>query len=302
MPYTIKNYSEDYLEQQYELGNSVLSKWPGAGQSSVDNLKQAYSGENFDPEMKFYAFNGEELVGFCTAAPVQNQPEGEEKKAFMEFPIVKEGHENAFEQLFDATINKLSSKGYKAVRARGGDDWTGTTEWVEKYGYKYHSVLFKRATFKPNEIDLSSFPEPGEISQLDFDKHTDQLIDLVKNEYGVNDDQAKAAVDNLVNLKDQTLSHEIILEDTKIIGRLLVYYPNLEDKETVVFTRAIVVGDKADELRDRLMRSAITRLQRNEEITKAQIFLNGNIIDREDLYASLNVEFEAPLSFYEKEI
>ncbi|MHA2276782.1 MAG: hypothetical protein ACXAC2_13500, partial [Candidatus Kariarchaeaceae archaeon] len=297
---TIKNYSEDYLEQQYEIGNSVLSKWPGAGQTSVENLKQAYSRENFDPELKFYAFKDNEMVGFCTSAQIPNLPKGEEKKAFLEFPIVKEGYEDAAELLYSTALDTLRNKGYKAVRTRAGDDWTGTHEQVKKYGYEFHSDLFKRASFNPTEIDVSNLPQPGEISQLDFDKHTDQLIELVKNEYGVNDDQAKGAVDNLINLKDQTISHEIILDEDKIVGRLLVYRPTPDTADKVDFTRAIAVGEKSQEYRERLMRSAITKLKQNPEINRARVYLNGNIMDQEDLYSSLNLKFETPLSFYEK--
>lgn len=302
MPYTIKNYSEDYLEQQFELGNSVLSKWTGAGQTSVDNLKQAYSAESFDPELKFYAFKGEELVGFCTTNPIPNQPEGEEKKAFLEFPIVKEGHEDVAEQLFSKAITTLQSKGFKAVRTRAGKDWIGTQELVEKYEYKYHSDLFRRATFNPKEIDVSNLPEPGDIKQLDFETHTDQLTELIKNEYTITDDQAKAAVDNLINLKDQTVHHDIILDNDTIVGRMLVYYPNPETKDTVDFTRPITIGDKGLEYRERLVRSAVTKLRSNPEITKARIYLPANAVDGKEMYGSLDLKFETPLSFYEKEI
>ncbi|MCE7736742.1 MAG: hypothetical protein GPJ54_17805 [Candidatus Heimdallarchaeota archaeon] len=302
MSYTIKNYSEDYLEQQFELGNSVLNKWPGAGQTSVENLKQAYSAENFDPELKIYAFKDEELVGFCTANPIANQAEGEEKKAFLEFPIVKEGYEDAAEQLFSTALNTLRSKGFKAVRTRAGKDWTGTPELVDKHGYKFHSELFKRATFNPKEIDLNNLTESGSIEQLNFDTHTKQLTELIKNEYSITDEQAKGAVDNLINLKSQTVSHDIILDNDAIVARMLIYYPDTETKDTVDFTRPITVGDKSPEYRDRLMRSAISKLQTMPEVTTARVYLAGNVMDNDETYGSLSLKFEAPLSFYEKEI
>ena len=63
MSYIINNYSEDYLEQQYEIGNSVLSKLTGAVQTSIDDLKQIDARKDFDPEMKFYAFKVDEMIG-----------------------------------------------------------------------------------------------------------------------------------------------------------------------------------------------------------------------------------------------
>ena len=234
MAYTIKNYSEDYLESQYEIGNAILSKWTGAAQSSVESLKQTYSQEGFDPEMKFYAFKEDEMVGFCTSSHISNQSEDDPKKAFLEFPLVKEGHDEAFEQLFSTALGTLRDKGYKAVRSRAGEDWIGSQSYIEKYGFTFHSELFQRAEFDPHTIDISSLPDAGHLPQLDFEKHTDQLIELIKNEYSVTEDQAKAAVDNLISLSDQTIFHDIILEEEKIVGRMQVIYPNLILKNILI--------------------------------------------------------------------
>lgn len=302
MSYTIKNYSEEYLEKQYEIGNEILSQWSGAGQSSVENLKQAYSQEGFDPEMKFYAFKGDEMVGFCTSAQIPNQRGDEPKKAFIEFPLVTEGHEEAVELLFATALGTLREKGYKAVRCRAGDGWTGTKSQVEKYDFNFHSDLFKRAEFNPQTIDISTLPDAGTITQLDYEKHTDQLIELVKNEYDVTAEQAKAAVDNLINLKDQTLSHDIIVENDIIVGRMLAYYPSPDKKDAVDFTRAITIGDKEQEYRERLLKSAIEKMRKIPEITTARVYLAGNSSDQENLYESLKLEFQTPLAFYEKEL
>ncbi|OLS25123.1 MAG: hypothetical protein HeimC2_19950 [Candidatus Heimdallarchaeota archaeon LC_2] len=302
MAYTIKNYSEDYLESQYEIGNAILSKWTGAAQSSVESLKQTYSQEGFDPEMKFYAFKEDEMVGFCTSSHISNQSEDDPKKAFLEFPLVKEGHDEAFEQLFSTALGTLRDKGYKAVRSRAGEDWIGSQSYIEKYGFTFHSELFQRAEFDPHTIDISSLPDAGHLPQLDFEKHTDQLIELIKNEYSVTEDQAKAAVDNLISLSDQTIFHDIILEEEKIVGRMLVYYPTADQKDVVLFTRILTVGEKDQEYRDRLMKSAIDKLRKIPEIKTARIFLGGNVIDQENPYGSLKFKFEAPLSFYERKL
>ena len=64
----------------------------------------------------------------------------------------------------------------------------------------------------------------------------------------------------------------------------------------------ITVGDKSPEYRDRLMRSAISKLQTMPEVTTARVYLAGNVMDNDETYGSLGLKFEAPLSFYEKEI
>ena len=159
MSYTIKNYSEDYLEGQFEIGNAILSTWNGAAQSSVENLKQTYSQEGFDPEMKFYAFKGDEMVGFCTSSDIPNQSDDDPKKAFLEFPLVKKDHEDAAEQLFSTALGTLRDKGYKAVRSRAGEDWVGSSDYIDKYDYTFHSDLFRRAEFNPQTIDISTLPD-----------------------------------------------------------------------------------------------------------------------------------------------
>ena len=60
--YEIKNYSEEFLEAQEAVGREATKDWNMFGQSSAERLKAIYSREGFDPETKFYAFEGDKLV------------------------------------------------------------------------------------------------------------------------------------------------------------------------------------------------------------------------------------------------
>ena len=42
MTYVIKNYSEEFLEKQVEIGTAVLENWSGSNQTGVEGLKQRY--------------------------------------------------------------------------------------------------------------------------------------------------------------------------------------------------------------------------------------------------------------------
>ncbi|MCE7733651.1 MAG: hypothetical protein GPJ54_02155, partial [Candidatus Heimdallarchaeota archaeon] len=151
MTYVIKNYSEEYLQKQFEIGNSILSSWSGATQTSVENLKQVYSAENFDPETKLYAFKDDEMVGFITAT-IKPLKEGEENlRANMEFPIVLEGHEAAEDLLYSKAIEVLRSKGVKRVQSRATDLWGETKDKAKIYGYEQKEVLNSNATLNTTE-------------------------------------------------------------------------------------------------------------------------------------------------------
>ena len=70
MTYKVRTFSEEFIDKQVEIGNKAYEGWIGAGQTSVNNLKNSYNSENnpnFDPETKFYVFKEDEMVGFLPA-------------------------------------------------------------------------------------------------------------------------------------------------------------------------------------------------------------------------------------------
>ncbi|MCH8906173.1 MAG: hypothetical protein IH840_03705, partial [Candidatus Heimdallarchaeota archaeon] len=145
MTYEIKNYSEEFLPKQVEIGSVIYESWNSGAQSGVEQLKHSYSSENFDSETKFYAIKNGEVVGFLTSA-IQPEKEGEQMSARLEFPFVKSGEEAATEELFRAAVAKLRDKGVKKLVSRAGPGWIGTEAYAKMQGYTRQTLISRAAT------------------------------------------------------------------------------------------------------------------------------------------------------------
>ena len=73
--YTMKPYNESFIEKQVEIGTSFSQKWIAYGQSSVEQVKEAYSRDTFIPDTRLYCFKGDEMVGYIGANIVDVEEE-----------------------------------------------------------------------------------------------------------------------------------------------------------------------------------------------------------------------------------
>lgn len=300
MTYEIKNFSEEFLPKQVEIGLETYKKWNSGAQSGVEQLKRAYSGDNFDPDTKLYALRSGEVVGFITSA-IQTEKEGEVKSARLEFPFVRSGDESAKDDLFNAAVKTLREKGVRKIITRAGQGWGDTADFAEKNGYKHQSLISRAAILSPSEIDFSSFPEVDDVMEFDWERDNEALAHAFVEAFnldGVN--QIKGLMSSIKTLKDDYnfVTHKILRDNDKIIGRLLIYS---KSKDPIGWLGSVIALGEREPIEKKLL-GATLRASREAGIQQVHLALWNNSMEFERNYSYLNLEFYDSVSYWEKEI
>lgn len=292
--YEIKTYQEEFLEAQEEVGKEATKEWQAFGQSSKERLKELYSQESFDPETKFYAFEGDKLVGFLTSTIV---PESEDsvKTARLEFPITLAEHKESAELLFNTAVETLKKKGIKKLQTRVGDVYKGTVEKSEKWGYKYSQDLYKLMV--ADVSDLSPKESDIEVQEFDVERDLEPMIQIFVGKLGQTEEYSRGNFARITKDKDNFPIHLVIRDKDQIVGRALAY-KNPNKPEELNFGSMYLEDEKYFEP---LMSKSISMMQ-SLGVKKTSLFLFGPTLSMEELYSSFGFSRAGKIDMHEKEI
>ncbi len=292
--YEIKTYNEKFLEAQEEVGKTATKEWQGFGQSSADRLKTIYSQEGFDPETKFYAFEGDKLVGFLTSIIVPESKDGI-KTARLEFPITLVEHEDSAELLFNTAVETLQKKGVKKLQTRVGEVYKGTVEKAEKWGYQYSQDLYK--LMEANVSELSPKESDIEVQEFDVERDLEPLIQIFVEKLGQKEEYSRGNFERVTKDKENFPIHLVIRENEQIVGRALAYRNPNNPKE---FNFGSLYSED-EKYFEPLVSKAIS-MMKSFGAEKTSLFLFGPTLSMEDLYSSFGFSRAGKIDFYEKEI
>ncbi|NHJ05123.1 MAG: GNAT family N-acetyltransferase [Candidatus Heimdallarchaeota archaeon] len=292
--YSIKNFQEEFLEEQEKVGIEATKDWHGFGQTSAAILKQIYSGKNFDPETKFYAFKDDKLVGFLTSTI---QPEDEEgiKIASLEFPITLPEHKESAKILFNSAIETLKKKGVQKVRTRVSDLYKGTVELAKKWGYKYYQDLYLR--MEANIENLSIKESKIKVEDFEVSRDLESMIQIFVEKAGTTEEYARTNFDRITKDKETFPIHLIVRKDDKIVGRILAYKIQ-NDPKLLNFSS---VYHESEEYFNPLMSTAI-RKTKDLDVEKVGLFLFRPTPAIEEKYQSFGFSKTGKIDYFEKEI
>ncbi|MCK4896201.1 MAG: hypothetical protein KAS47_05290 [Candidatus Heimdallarchaeota archaeon] len=191
--YTIKPYDESYIEKQVEIGNYFAQKWITYGQSSVDQVKEVYSRDNFDPETRLYCFKGDEMVGYI-GATIQDIEEEKIKRAQTRLAFVLPGHEEAFALLCNKLFEVLKRKEVAEIHTPQTKFLDNYIELAEDYGFsKLRTVneIFIGKTGKMTSMDM-------DVEASDYNHETDaeELKEMFFKAY---ENFGREGIENYVN-------------------------------------------------------------------------------------------------------
>ncbi|MHA2031877.1 MAG: hypothetical protein ACW99A_20485 [Candidatus Kariarchaeaceae archaeon] len=301
MSYEIRNYKEEYLEKHVEIGTAVYKDWIGQVQTTVDQLKQVYSGENFDPETKFYAFKDDKMVGFLTAT-VQPQEEDKPITARMEFPVVLEGYEEANNELFNVAYETLKNKGVTSILSRAGPKWGSTLKFVKEQGYTEENVISRSSIFDPNDISIEA--DTSKVEEFVSERDIEAALELFVEVFNINDDtQIENLRTQFATLEEQVAkiyAQSTIRDGDKMVGRQLMYAP-LDDPDTAIMAQVIVVGDNVEENSRRLLARNL-EIAKEHGVKRINFTIRDNILDREEEFTKLGFKFDENLKMYKKDL
>lgn len=132
--YEIRDYREEYLEDQARIGIEVSKNWVWPFAHTLKDFKEIHSQPDFDPETRHYCFKDSEMVGFIWSNI--HQPDDEDLvKAWMDFPRTMPGHTAVKELLIDRAQEVLEGKGVNVIQTRVTTMWEGSFELIEKLGF-----------------------------------------------------------------------------------------------------------------------------------------------------------------------
>ncbi len=291
MSYEIRTYQESFLDDQERIGKSVYANYLVGAQTPAKQLRIAYSKEGFDPSTKFYAFDGDTMVGFCTGG-IQERKEGEPLSARLEFPFVSEGHEAARDQLYNHAIGVLKSRGVEKVIVRAGRDWGYTLDYALSEGYQQSSVIIRAMTVNPQELTDDYFEGVSEVT--DFDPaDLDALTSAFQKAYNINDEDTlrglRSSMETLADDYD-VVSHKVIKSGDEIVGRHLFY--SRGGNRAVLTGSFLLLGDDTEAMRMTLLKAGLKSVK-DAGRTQVQITVGGNKPDEESKYADLGQFYDA---------
>ncbi len=291
--YEIKIYEKGIEDAQAQLGTEATTDWTDFGQTPAERLKEYYARDDFDPEIRLYAFKGEELVGFIVSRVLPDSEDGI-KRAQHDFPIVKEGHEEASKLLYKKAVDMLKGKGVQVLEARVSKGWKETIVLAEKLEYKKARPLIKRIEV---DIDKIKFKETKEKFE-DFhpEKDKEQIIQLFKDHFNLTDEQAETNYNGIINPLEGSYIMPVLREGDKIISRGLLYI-TADPKNAIV--RPLVPDPQ------KYMDAYLTKITKDAKEKGSEIFqlnLRGPQLEQLDFFKSLGFEVKGKVLIFEKEI
>ena len=191
--YEIKPYDESYIEKQVEIGNYFAQKWITYGQSSVEQVKELYSRDNFDPETRLYCFKGEEMVGYI-GATIQDLEEEKIKRAQTRLAFVLPGHEEAFGLLCNKLFEVLKEKEVSEIQTPQTKFLDNYIELAEDYGFSKLRTVNEIFIGKPAK--MANMDLDVEVSEYNHETDAEELKEMFFKAY---ENFGREGIENYVN-------------------------------------------------------------------------------------------------------
>lgn len=261
--YIIKKYEDGFIEEQVKVGTEAIKDWKYFGQTQAEQLKEAYSRDDFDPETRLYCFKDNKMVGFLTARVVERE---DTKFGSLRLPFVLPEHEEVTELLFNEIVEVFKKKDVNNIRAEGAEVWGNTLDLIKKWNFKEKETSFY--TYELQLKDLKDFEvdETIEAVDFDYDKDLDQMVKIFMDELGYTEEQAKQNFETIKNFEG-VYAHLIVKEDDKIKGRALAYFT--DDLKLAI--NGYMYGEANIQ---NALQKAIFEKSKEKEVERMQMFFN----------------------------
>ena len=291
--YIFKNYEKGFEEAQAKLGAEVGKDWENFQYATAETLLNKYSQPDFDKELRHYVYKGDELIAFLQSEIVPTGEDGK-KRANLDFPFIKEGHEEVRDALVEKAIKTLKDKGVEIINARAFSNWKGTKEQAEKYEFTKGDVRFVRIEIDLNKIEIKD----SEVKFEDFhpEKDKEEIIEIFKNNFNMSDEQAQANFEGIINPPEGFYAQPILRKDNKIVSRGLLYVP----KDPKIATFRLLSPDPVEHFDSYLAKITPIAKEKGSEIY--QLFLGGPTLQHLDFFKSKGFEVKQKEYDYIKEI
>jgi len=274
MSISIDTYKPKYLPQQVELSEKIKQDWPLATQKSIEELRQVYQAEDFDPNLNFYALQDTKVVGYLTVTKHDDIAE-------MEFPIVLDHNTEIGCQLFDYVLDQLKELGISQIQASASSVWGKTEVYAVGYGFQVDRVLIAQGSRL-----VRALPEVIEDLTIRGNFETEKLLlhKIMENLMRYSPKYINKQLDTLEKVVQDWHYYRL---DEEIIGNALVI------REPADSNRAYIFHFYFNALHKAKLGSFINNILANldEDLEYVDVVLSGNFVDYLDIFESKGFKF-----------
>jgi hypothetical protein len=122
----IRTFQPGDERTQAALFNACAFSLPGFKPATEDDVKRRARARGFQPEARFYAEAGGQVVGYCVLEPGQSR---------VSYPWCRKGSEAAAQPLFDAALRAAKERGLTKVFAAYRRDWEPVLRFFAGAGF-----------------------------------------------------------------------------------------------------------------------------------------------------------------------
>ena len=287
--YTIKPYNESYIEKQVEIGTHFANKWIAYGQSSVEQVKEAYSRDTFDPDTRLYCFKGDEMVGYIGANIVDVEEE-KIKRAGSRLAFVLPGHEEAFDLLFNQLLGVLKEKEVSEIETPQTALNDNYYELAEKLGFSKTRTVSD--IFFCDTSKIKSYESDYTLVDYNHDTDAEQVAKQLGKTYPNLDGDNLTNYVNRMATNENLLSYEVIKENDEI----LAYGASTATQNEGYAQISLLIG-KGSDLKRTIIVELLSKIK-DAGFKQVLVFLNPQTpVEKEEMEDFKAVGFEKVASY-----
>jgi len=266
------------------------------------NLKEyRATADTFYPENHFYAFIGDELVGFMHFWPrYQEDTADVAPEATISVPFTQKSHNLAADTLIEAVVHRAKVLGVKDLSLVIDSRNLRELDTAHNLGFSFDRINRLTSQLKIAQLEINS-KNHFEIENFDIEQDQEGVLQLYED-LGYPRTQIENQFSWLTDLGNRLLSWIIVRRDGNIVGQAVAF------QETDSTLAQLNVVTKAKEMSDYDYRemvndvfaSHLTKLQK-ADITEVELNILENALDVRPIYEGLGFEF-TQTDYYTKSI
>lgn len=300
----IKTHEESFTDPEIKLRRKLESDLSDHLRSyttseALDSLKEyRATSDSFYPENHFYAFNGEDMIGFIHLWPQYSGDNNEDidPVARLTLPFVRPGFEDAEEQLYQTVVKRAKELGVETLELSIWSDHQEMLSRAREYDYTYHDLDRLLSEMTVSELKIPS-TDTYSIVEFKRDLHEKPVLELY-NHAGYEDDQILGQFDFLEGIEDRIISWVVVEEDNEIIGHSVTFrYENRNAAQVTAVTRGKALSDEEyQNVVNDVFATHLSALE-NDGIETVELYLLNRVIDLRPVYEDLGFVFRQSDSY-----
>ncbi|MFX0171988.1 MAG: hypothetical protein ACFE9L_08715 [Candidatus Hodarchaeota archaeon] len=294
--FSFKSYQKGFEIEQARIGIEVAKNWAWPHAYSLDDLKNKYSGD-FDPETVQFCILGNQIIGY-TFFEISLPDENGVTQAWLDYPRLLSGYEEAVPLLIEKAIEVMKKKGVNFIRTRVTTMWENSFEIIERSGfleqekYKRGAKVYYIYNLANGTINISDLP----VSECTTEEEFKKCSELATYWYNEPKDWAKTHLKEKFPPED-TIAHLYVQDDNKVQAACIVA-PNELNKSIAAF---YYIYSPNERYLEPLVEKAISSC-----IEKGYKKLLVDLIRKhrgyEDFYSRIGFRKAAEWGYYEKKL